>query len=406
MAIRILLIGVRLSRNLGGPSLLPTTMRVIRKVMQDSEFTLISPVREDVLLSEEYGVHIIPAVRWRRILLPAIAKAILGISIGTKEIRQVIESFSQADLVIDIAGIEFADTLGVNAFMPRATQAIHLIVGKIFGKPVVKYTAALGPFETRWNRIFARMYLQHAVDLILARDEVTRQRLDKLGITTRVRVCPDTAFLLDSEMSPLAVQLSNLRKEYPIVGFSVSHMTGYQSGSPEVYLDCMARLADYIIDRVGAKIVLIPNELSPDPRVDDMHYALQTVNRMVRKDEAIVVTGEYAARQLKGIIAQCDVVVAARYHTVVASLSQGIPVLVVGWHDKYDQVLKLVGQQQYLCSVQSLRLEELKEKFDDLWKSKERLKYEISNALPGIRDAVLQGGKEIELLLSKRRYSG
>lgn len=402
--LKILMIGPRLCRNLGGPSLLPTTMRVIDKFLQDTEYTYISPTPEDLPLAEAYGVSIIPLVSsyGRRLVPASLVKAVLGLSVGPQDVRDVIDAFLETDLVVDIRGIAFADTLGKNTFIGRIAKNGHMLVAKMFGKPVVKYTTDLGPFETRWNRFFTKLYLQYAVDVILARSETTRRGLDELGITTPTLVCPDTAFLLEPHTTEFAEELSRQKADGPVVGFSVSHMAVRQSGDPEGYLDSMARLGDYVVENIGARIVLVPNEFSDDIAYDDVHVAKEVRNRMTRQDQAVIVLDDYTAQQLKGIIGQFDVLVAARYHSIVASLSLGIPVLAVGWHHKYDAVLRLVGQERYLCSIRSLKLDHLKEKFDDLWRSRDRISQEINVALPGIREAILKGGEEVRFLCERK----
>ena len=88
-------------------------------------------------------------------------------------------------------------------------------------------------------------------------------------------------------------------------------------------------------ERVTVYSVFIPNVLSEDITNDDVYFTGEVHNKMKGKKHATILTGEYTAQQLKGVFGQCDVVVAARYHSIVASISQGIPVLAIGWHTKY-----------------------------------------------------------------------
>lgn len=397
---KVLLIGPRLCRNLGGPSLLPTTMQVIDKFIQGSQYTFITPTPEDLQFAQTYNLTIISVTNLRKLLLAALIKSIFGISVGTSEIRQAVEAFAGADIVIQYYGIWFADSLGTNTLWRRFSDSVHFFVGKLFRKPVVKYTADLGPFEAKWNRFFARLSLQYATDLILARNELSRHRLIEIGVTTPTIVCPDTAFLLDSRTSLLAEHLSH--HTAPLVGFSISHQAAHQSGHPDNYLSAMAKLADYIAESIGAKIILIPNEISDKPELDDRYYTKEMWNRMQRQSQAIIVLDEYAAPELKGLVSKCDVVVASRYHTIIASLSQAIPVLVVGWHDKYYGAMELVGQTKYVCSALSLNTDELKERFNDLWQSRFTIKQEIQASLPKIHHDILKGGEAVSDLYRQK----
>lgn len=403
MAIKILLIGARLSKNLGGPSLLPTTIHVINRFFDNPDYTFISPTADDLPLAEEYNITIIADPSWKEILVAALLKATLKLRLGTSATQQIVQAFYEADVILDIWGIGFSDKLGQDTLKIRFFRGIHFVVGKLFCKTVVKYTASLGPFEAKWNRFFSKIYLQHFVDLILARDEMTQRRLEDLGIKTTIQVCPDTAFLLETQTTPLAEDLAHQKLEHPIIGLSISHMAASQSGDAAGYLMTMAKLADHAIESTNAQLILIPNELSQNTERDDRYYVKETWKRMQHQTKAIIFTNEYSASELKGIIGQCDVVVAARYHTIIASLSQGIPVLAMAWHTKYVEVLSLFGQEGYICPIESLDIKLIKEKFDGLWHSRQHISQEINAKLPAIREAILAGGNAIYLLYNKRQ---
>jgi len=403
MSLNLLLIGAPLSRNLGGPSLLLATRKVLDKVFSETRYTFISPLTEDLSLAKAYNIEIITSAPMKELVLAALAKRFLKVTVGPPAVRRVVRAYSEADIVIDIWGIGFSDTIGRTTFRSSVLRGGRFLVGKILGKPVVKYTADLGPFESRWNRFFSKLYFNHCVDLILARSETTRQRLLQLGIKTPIKVCPDTAFVLTPELSRFTEELTKDKEHRPLVGFSVSHMAARQSGEPEGYIRKMAWLADYVVASTGAKIVFIPNELSPDPSADDSHFTQLVMEIMKRSDAAMVVpTAELTAQQIKGVIGQCDAIVAARYHTIVAALSQAIPVLAIGWHAKYKGVMSLVGQEEFVCNVGSMTVDDLKAKFEKLWRSRDEISARIRDTLPEVQQAIWRCAHEVANLLNQR----
>jgi colanic acid/amylovoran biosynthesis protein len=400
--IKILLLGPRIVRNLGGPSLLPATIKVLNRAFQNAEYTFISPTSEDLQLSSLYGIKIIPVTGMWRLFIPALIKALIGISLGTPNIRQAVESFRSTDLVIHIWGIWFADTLGKNRFVTRLNQSTYFFVAKLFRKIFVKYTSDLGPFNSRWNRFFAKLCLGKATDLIIARNEITRQRLLELGITTPIRVCPDTGFLLESRSTNFAERLVVIKKQQPLVGMSVSYQAARQSGDSVVYIINMAKLADHIVNTIGATILFFPNEISENENLDDRVCVTETIKRLENKGNVLCIDDDLTASELKGIIGQCDINVASRYHTIVASLSQNIPVLVIGWHDKYLGLLRLVNQEDFLFDVKSLSVDDIKIKFDHLWNTRKLREVEIDEKLPEILDAIYRGGEETKIIYLKK----
>lgn len=403
--VRTLLIGARLCRNLGGPSLLLATKSVLASFFPDAQFRLLTPLpyaEEDKRLAPTYGVDCGSTPSGRDLLVLAFAALLrpIGLRVGPARIQAVLADYEWADVVIDIWGIAFSDSLGSNSLRVRLASGIHLLVGRLLGKKVVKYTADYGPVRSRWNRLFARLYLNHCVDLILARDSESRDCLLALPIRTPIYVCPDTAFLMEPEGSEIGAELAVLRGRQPIVGLSVSHQAqSRHAPGADAYVDLMAQLADAVVDNLGGHVVVIPNELS-DASDDDGRIANAVRERMTHAQDVTVVGSDWTAPQLKDIIGQCNAVIACRYHTLVAALSMGIPSLAIGWHHKYDGLLGLLGQERYVVDIQHLTLEPLLEVLWGLWARREDEAAAIRDGLPAVREGVMSGGKHVARLMS------
>lgn len=390
---KVLFVGARLCRNLGGPSLLVATRDLFAERLPSAEFVLMVPERsapEDLALASTYKVSIVPYAASKQLLASAVLRAFC-LRVGSGKTQASLNAYWEADVVIDLWGIAFADTLGSNSFRARLGSGLHLLIGKLARKRVIKYTADYGPLRAKWNRFFAKLYLNHCVDLVLARDEASRQHLRSLPLRTPVHVCRDTAFLLEPEQSADSRRLADLRKRQPIVGLSVSHqaMMRHEKG-PSEYMSLTARFADAIVDRFAAHVVLIPNELS-DGDDDDASIAEAVHQLMTQRSDATLIGRTWSAQQLKGIIQQCDVVVAARYHTLVAALSMGIPSLAIGWHHKYLGLLSLVGQERYVCDIGNLTNQQLLACFENLWASRDHEARVILGKLPNVHAAIRVG---------------
>jgi polysaccharide pyruvyl transferase WcaK-like protein len=119
------------------------------------------------------------------------------------------------------------------------------------------------------------------------------------------------------------------------------------------YLDSMLGLISGVCDKLGAKILLIPNEYGSDVKVNDKHVARKIFESAGSKDIEIVDVDSLTPNQVKAVIAACDVMVCARYHSVVASLSSEVPLLVLSWHHKYREVMKLFELEEYVVEKES-----------------------------------------------------
>ena len=216
MTTKIALIGARLAMNFGGPSLLVSTTIVLNTVFSDAVYTLLVPAasyESDRVIAPRYGVKVTPFYIKKWTPLSALFRRCTGVLVGPVAVKETIRVLAEADVIIDIWGIIFADSIGSNMFSNRMFEGFRFVLGKILGKPVIKYTADLGPFNKKWNRIFARLYLGRFVDLILARSETSCQCVKLLGVNRPIIVVPDAAFLLPSVESKQSERYAKFSKE-------------------------------------------------------------------------------------------------------------------------------------------------------------------------------------------------
>ena len=106
-----------------------------------------------------------------------------------------------------------------------------------------------------------------------------------------------------------------------------------------------------------------------------------------------------AALDTKAAIARCAVIVSPRYHSCVAALSAGVPLLTLGWHDKYAELTTLYGQERWMRRAEDCSVEELVRAVDSLFAGRVTVAAEISARAAAVRDAVVASGR---LMLADR----
>jgi polysaccharide pyruvyl transferase WcaK-like protein len=77
------------------------------------------------------------------------------------------------------------------------------------------------------------------------------------------------------------------------------------------------------------------------PLLDDIERKLSSQVR----EKMVKFTGSLNAAQIHQIINFCDVHMVSRFHAMVAALSSGIPVVVIGWSHKYLEVMERFSQE-------------------------------------------------------------
>jgi colanic acid/amylovoran biosynthesis protein len=402
---KVLLIGASLTKNVGGPCLAASTCKILRAHIPDAEFTLLSYTGErDLDQGREYGLTVVgvdsPWIPFLRCLAWAMLSK-LKLNIPALLDNQLLREYSRADIFVDIWGISFSDLSG--GWLGNIMSGMPLLIGKLLKKPVVKFTQDMGPFNRKGAKYTAKFFLSK-VDLIMARGETSKGYLQDLGVSKQIYVRPDSAFVLDPcpEERIDNILLQEKLDRRPLVGVTVTtqidrRLSGEDRGADNRYTITLAQIVDYLIDRLNALIVFIPNET--EGGYDDVYVARKVYKNIRNKGSVRLVTNEYRAEELKGLIGKCDLLIGSRYHSIVAALSMCVPCLVIGWGHKYDELMGIVGQTEFVCDFQAVSFDEARAKVDRLWRMREEIRGELASRVPSIKERVLSSGKLVRDLL-------
>ncbi len=406
---KILFIGASLTKNMGGPSLLISTCKILKAHIPDAEFTLWSstPVRDSEKASV-YGVKVIGTLRHG--FRSAVARCLLWAALqklrlnkpGLLNKNNLLQEYTAADIIIDIMGISFTDFFP--GWKQNIVDGVRLSIGGLLGKPAVKFTQDMGPFHRMSTRYAAKFFLSK-LNLIIARSVATQTYLKDIGITGRVHVRPDSAFVLDPappERIDEIMHQENLNKR-PIIGITPTiqidrRLSGKNIEVQNKYTAMMAQIADYLIETLNSVVVFIPNETSGD--YDDIYVIKKIFVNVKNKGNIRMITAEYSAEELKGLIGTCDLLIGSRYHSVIAATSMCVPTLVIGWGHKYNEVMKTVGLSDFEFDFNAITYEQLQREVARLWRDREKIRSLLALKIPAIKETVMSGGRLVKNILS------
>jgi colanic acid/amylovoran biosynthesis protein len=78
-------------------------------------------------------------------------------------------------------------------------------------------------------------------------------------------------------------------------------------------------------------------------------------NRLIRKSNQFqnvnILMNEYGAYEIENIIAKFDFIIASRYHAIIHAYKKGVPAIVLGWAEKYRELLNDFEQTDYLLDI-------------------------------------------------------
>ena len=306
--------------------------------------------------------------------------------------QPVLKAYSRTDLALSEAGVSMVDSRG---FVMNVYAFVCAAIPMLMGVPVIKYSQALGTFRSPVNRFLAKWILPKCRK-IMARGEITRENLAGIGVTENVTVCADGAFTMVDDPA-MAEKVDALWKGDPffscdVVGLSVSNVVN--SKCRELGLDYPKVIAEFAgeLNRQGYHVLLIANAArlgSGKTRNNDLMLG-DRVFELCGDHEAVRwYHEEMTAEELREHIGRCRFLVASRFHSMIAGLERGVPVMLVGWSHKYKEVLDQFELGEYAADFSALSLDTLMAGFDKLRADEELIREKWAKHIDGVRESSL-----------------
>ena len=231
-------------------------------------------------------------------------------------------------------------------------------------------------------------------ELIIARESLTYNAMVNAGLK-QVKLLPDPAFQLDKIDLPLPDGFI----EGNTVGINISHVVIEGANKNGATLNNYEHLIEYIINTTDMQIALIPHVVweGKDDRVP-----LRMLFEKYKHTGRVVMIEDHNCMELKGYIARCRFMVAARTHASIAAYSTCVPTLVVGYSVKAKGIAKdLFGTyENYVLPVQSLSEEDdLTKAFDWIYKNEDQIRTHLQTMMPEYRERALLIGEELKKIM-------
>lgn len=214
-------------------------------------------------------------------------------------------------------------------------------------------------------------------DLIWARESLTYNALRERGFNNTCLI-PDPAFTLQRKDMPLPEGFD----EYNTVGINMSPLIMGKEMTAGMAMANYHALIQYIISETNMQVALIPHVVWA---TNDDRLPLSKLYEQFRETGRVVMIRDHTAEELKGYIARCRFLVAARTHASIAAYSQQVPTLVVGYSIKARGIARdLFGtEENYVLAVQNMCAEDqLTESFRWLMAHEEQIKKYYAGMMP------------------------
>ena len=185
-------------------------------------------------------------------------------------------------------------------------------------------------------------------DLIVARESLTYKALLSAGLE-QAQLLPDPAFVLGRSDLPLPEGFV----QGNTVGINISPMIQAHEKTSGLAMKNYEHLIRHLIDTTDMQVALIPHVVWSN---NDDRIPLRLLHDKFKETGRVALIEDHNAEEMKGFIARCRFMVAARTHASIAAYSQQVPTLVIGYSVKARGIATDLfgGEEHYVLPVQEL----------------------------------------------------
>jgi len=316
-----------------------------------------------------------------------------------QNIFTALEKIATADIIISAPGGPYFGELYPSHEIGE--HLFHLYLSKILKKPLMIYGPSMGPFKSLYrNRL--RKYLLNKADIISLRDHISQKYLSELKLKhPLIYLSADSAFQdkikfneekIKEIMKSEKIIASPDTVHGPLIGITP---TGERWNFPQAkdpkkeqqtYNQTMAKTIDYLINKFKATIVFFPQlygNSSDIPLIKD-------IIKLVDNPLAVkILSPQWDSETQQAIIAHLDLFIGNRYHSIIFSLNQNIPVVGLAYEHKSTGVMQAAKLDDFVIQINDLTYDTLIEKINLALTKKNEIKEQLIIQVETIRKKAL-----------------
>ena len=255
---------------------------------------------------------------------------------------EVVGVASVVEAVFVLGSIQFSDAWAAPTLLERLERAVRF--QRQFPRAkVVFLPSTWGAFEPQHRDALSELL---AGATVLVRDRFSAEAINGLLGAPVADYCPDLAFTYPPADADRATSILR-RKDpaRPLLGVIPNQRCVEPgvtpAGRPRDYIDFLARMRDAALGR-GLEVVGVSHMMNTDR------------DARLLGELGIACVEARDAEAIRSVIVNMTLCVCSRYHGLISCLSHGTPVLAVGWHHKYRNLMQDLDLGAHHLSVADL----------------------------------------------------
>ena len=266
--------------------------------------------------------------------------------LNEEKVRQALKS---ADLVLDISGFALSSQFGVG---PSLSYILRIALMKKYNRQLVLLPQSFGPFnygnfyKAILFPLFKR-YLKYPV-MIYARERQGYNDLKKFT-TKNLDLSVDIVLQTEKPQQKL-FSFDNRADEILVPEKSVAFIPNSKLikwNHCNDILNLYFKLAE-TLSKNGFHIYILRHSK------EDLKFCQDVYDRLKGFPDVSLLENDFNCIESAEIISKMALVIASRYHSLIHSYKSGVPALVLGWAEKYRDVMQLFNQERYYYDIREL----------------------------------------------------
>lgn len=352
---RYLVTGLCMQGNKGGPALALALVDAIRREIPEAQF--VFAVREaddewalETRWAQRYGFEICKSASLSCLIPP------FCFGRGRRQrLANWWQTLRRCDALIQMSAICYIGPpagSGSLRAMLRSPRVFDFLSALVARRPMRAWTQSYGPLSTGAVRFFAKRDLRRQPVVFCRGDDCVAAVRELLPHATALSF-PDVAVTLRFDKAWGATYVAqifpSLSRFVTLSPSAMLYSRDSARGTSNSHVR-QCRVACAHLAALGYTVLLVPHTLRPthpDPEICDLAVA-ELVYQGASPANVGLVREDLSPVELKSIIANAEFHIGARYHSVVAALSAGVPAISLSWHPKYRDLMRPYGMEDYL----------------------------------------------------------
>lgn len=294
---------------------------------------------------------------------------------GDTKVSSLSDVEANLDGIIDISGYALAS-------FPKWQWNVEMYIKMLkisytYNIPMCIMPQSFGPLDFNpYLHAELRMLLSN-VKVIFAREKEGCKLLKQKFDLKNVELSPDLV-LQNRLLNKQNVYMKNIVDEIPNIKENavaiIPNINNYEFMSPEKIINMYKHIIEKLQEK--GKIIYILLFDKDKKCCDDI------VNNIQNKSDVEIISKELDCFEYGNIIAKFEFVIASRYHSIIHSYRLAVPVIAIGWAEKYLELLKLFEQSKYNFDIRNeLVINEVLDAIDDIDNNLKQNKFLINKTM-------------------------